>query len=103
MAVPKKHKERIEKFIRIILEHVISEKYPRNFYKTGALDNDYQISISSNGTLPKYNDDRIEINGDINGKKTEIFIIPGAVFITKKVPDDLVNDLTEAFLKLRVK
>lgn len=104
MVVPKKHKEQLRLFIRNVLKLVVTEELTRAFHKFYHPEPDYLIAIHSTGLLPKYNDDRIEVTGNINGKKLNtFFILPANAFITKKVPDDLVNDLTEAFLKLRIK
>lgn len=103
MAVPKKHKARIEKFVRIVLEKVVSEEIPRVFFRRGQLDEKYQICIYSGGLLPQFNDDRIGVNGDVNGKKIDFFYVSGESLQNNKLDDKLVKDIVEAFLKLRVK
>lgn len=103
MAVPKKHKERIEKFVRLVLEMVVKEEIARLFFKQGNLDVNYKIAIYSKGLLPRYNDDRIEVRGNINGKDIETFFITGESLTNNKLDDILVNDIVEAYLKLRVK
>lgn len=103
MAIPKKLQERVSKFIGIVLTKVVNGELSRAFFKRGALDSNYTISLYSNGLLPLYNDDRIEISGDINGKNIGTFIISGASLANQQVDDQLVKDLTQAFASLRIK
>lgn len=103
MALPKKHKERVSKFIQIVLNKVVSGETERAFFRKGALDSNYTIALYSTGLLPLYNDDRIEITGDINGKKIGVFILSGESLANNKVDDQLVADLTQAFMSLRIK
>ncbi|KAB3419287.1 hypothetical protein F9Z84_07225 [Escherichia coli] len=103
MAIPKKHKERVSKFIQIVLDKVVAGETSRAFYRKGALDGNYTIALYSTGLLPLYNDDRIEVCGDINGKKIDVFILSGESLANNKVDDKLVADLTQAFMSLRIK
>lgn len=103
MAIPKKHKDRIEKFVRIVLEKVVKEEICRVFFKRGQLDSTYLISIYSGGLLPMFNDDRIEVCGDVNGKKIPSFYISGESLANHKLEDELVKEIVQAYLKLRIK
>lgn len=103
MAIPKKHVPRVTKFIEIVLGKVVTGEIDRCFYRKGALDANYTIALYSNGLLPLYNDDRIEICGDINGKKIEMHILTGEELTAKSLSPTLVKSLTEAFTKLRIK
>lgn len=103
MAIPKKHKERIEKFVRIVLNQVVTEEIARVFNKTGKLDENYTITLYNGILLPMYNDDRIEVNGHVNGKKIPSFFISGESMVTQKLDDVVVKKVVESFIKLRVK
>lgn len=103
MAIPKKLQERVSKFIGIVLTKVVTGELSRAFFKRGALDSNYTITLFSNGLLPLYNDDRIEISGEINGKKIDNFFISGQSLANQQVDDQLVKDLTQAFMSLRIK
>lgn len=103
MALPKKHKERVSKFVEIVLGKVVSGETDRAFFRKGALDSNYTIALYSTGLLPLYNDDRIEITGDVNGKKIDVFILSGASLANNQVDDQLVADITQAFMTLRIK
>lgn len=103
MAIPKKHIPRVTKFIEIVLGKVVTGEIERCFYRKGALDSNYTIALYSNGLLPLYNDDRIEICGDINGKKIETHILTGEEINARSLDPKLVKSLTEAFAKLRIK
>lgn len=103
MAIPKKLHERVSKFVGIVLNKVVNDETSRAFFNRGALDGNYTISLYSNGLLPLYNDDRIEVSGDINGKKIDTFILSGQSLANKQVDDQLVKDLTQAFISLRIK
>lgn len=103
MAIPKKHAARVTKFVEIVLGMVVEEKLSRCFYKQGALDSNYQISIFNNQLLPQYNDDRIEFNAQVNDKKTETFTITGESLANKKLDPELVKNVSSAIMKLRIK
>jgi hypothetical protein len=103
MPVPKKHQPRIEKFVEIVLTKVVTEELDRAFFKKGKLDDNYSIALYSTGLLPLYNDDRIEIAGAINDKRIDPFILSNDSLLKKKVESKLIKDLTEAFMKLRIK
>ncbi|QYN80051.1 putative replication protein [Kosakonia phage Kc263] len=93
----------MSKFVGIVLGKVVSGETERAFFRKGALDSHYTIALYSTGLLPLYNDDRIEITGDINGKKIDVFILPGTALANNQVDDQLVADLTQAFMTLRIK
>ena len=103
MAIPKKHLERVTKFVNIVVGMVVSEELDRVFYRKGVLDSNYTISLYSTGLLPMYNDDRIEIRAEVNEKKTDCFFISGKSLADKTIDPTLVKDLTEAIMKLRIK
>lgn len=103
MAIPKKHKERIEKFVRIVLNQVVTEQIARVFNKVGKLDGNYVITLYNGILLPMYNDDRIEVNGHVNGKKIPPFFISGESMATQKLDDVVVKEVVDSFIKLRVK
>lgn len=103
MAIPKKHAARVAKFVEIVIGMVVEEKLDRTFYKAGALDSNYRLSLYSTGLLPLYNDDRIEIIAQVNDKKTEMFILPGKDLADKKVDPKLVKTIADAIMKLRIK
>lgn len=103
MAIPKKHKDRVEKFVQIVLGMVVEDKLPRCFCKAGALDSNYRISIYNNQLLPWYNDDRIEFTAQVNDKKTELFTITGESLANNKLDPKLVKDVVSSIMKLRIK
>lgn len=103
MALPKKLRPRVEKFIEIVLTKVVTEELDRAFFKKGKLDDNYTIALYSTGLLPLYNDSRIEIKGDINGKQTNISILSCASLTNRTLDKALVKELTEAFMSLRIK
>lgn len=103
MPIPKKHKARVEKFINIVLGKVVSEELDRSFFKKGALDPNYTIALYSTGLLPLYTDSRIEVMGDINGVKTPIAILTCDALSNKRLDKSLVDELTQSFMKLRIK
>lgn len=103
MAIAKKHKARIEKFVTIVLELVVNEKTERIFYRKGKLDEALTISIYSEGLLPNYNDDTIEVTGDINGKHIGTFLLSGQSLANHILDKELVKDIVEAYMKLRIK
>jgi hypothetical protein len=103
MAIPKKLRPRVEKFIGIVLTKVVNEELDRSFFKKGKLDDNYTIALYSTGLLPLYNDNRIEIGGAINDKRIGLFILSSESLINRKVDDELIKELTEAFMKLRIK
>lgn len=103
MAIPKSHQPRVEKFIRIVLERVLSGELHRGFFKKGMLDVNYTISLYSTTLLPLYNDERIELKAEINGKATEIFILDNNSLVSQRLDDNLISALVQAIMKLRVK
>lgn len=103
MAIPKKHAPRVAKFMEIVIGMVVEEKLERVFYRAGALDGNYRLSLYSLGLLPLYNDDRIEFQAAVNDKKTDTFIISGKDLADKKVDPQLVKDVAAAIMKLRIK
>jgi hypothetical protein len=103
MAIPKKHKERVEKFVRIVLEKVVKEEVERIFFRKGKLTDDYAISIYSTGLLPNYNDDTIEVSGDVNGKTIGVFLLPGKSIADHALDDKLVKEIIDAYMTLRIK
>lgn len=103
MPIPKKLRPRVEQFITIVLGKVVSGELERSFFRRGKLDDNYTISLYSNGLLPLYNDSRIEVLGSINDKETQISILSCASLSTQTLDKGLVDELTEAFMKLRIK
>lgn len=103
MPVPKKLRPRVEQFITIVLGKVVRGETERCFFKRGKLDNNYTISLYSNGLLPLYNDSRIEILGKINDKEIPISILSCASLSTQTLDKTLIEELTTAFMKLRIK
>ena len=82
---------------------VVREETPRAFYRKGALDPNYQISLYSTGLLPQGNDDTIEISGKVNDKEIGKFYIKGPDIANHKLDPQLVKDVVDAFAKLRIK
>lgn len=103
MAIPKKLKPRVEKFIEIVLTKVLNEELDRSFFKKGMLDSNYSISLYSTGLLPLYNDCRIEVSGAINDKRIEPFILSNDSLVNRKLDSGVVRDVVESFMKLRIK
>lgn len=103
MAIPKKHLPRVAKFTELVLGLVVREETPRVFYRKGALDANYQISLYSTGLLPQGNDDTIEISGKVNDKEIGKFYIKGSDIASHTVDKQLVKDVTDAFAKIRIK
>lgn len=103
MAIPKKHQPRLTKFVEIVLGKVITEEICRNFNRKGKLDDNYTVTLYSTGLLPMYNDDRIEVCGDINDKKIEPFFISGASLAAGKLDKDVIPSVVQSFMKLRIK
>lgn len=103
MAIPKKHAPRVKKFVEIVLGMVVKEELPRAFYRKGALDSNYQLAIYNHALLPLYNDDRIEFYADVNGKKTEAFIITGESLSTHILDTKLVDLVSAAIMKIKIK
>lgn len=103
MPLPKKLQPRVEKFVQIVLDKVVSGKVERDFYNRGALDGNYKIALYSTALLPLYNDSRIEVIGDINGKKIPQSILSCDSLSQQRVDPALVKELTEAFMGLRIK
>lgn len=103
MAIPKKHESRLTKFVEIVLAKVVTEEICRNFHRKGKLDDNYTASLYSTGLLPMYNDDRIEVCGDINGKKIDPFFISGASLVSGKLDTNTIRDVVQSFMKLRIK
>lgn len=103
MPIPKSLRPRVEKFIGLVLEKVVTEKLDRAFFQRGALDANYQICLYSTGLLPLYNDERIEVLGEINGKTTPISILSSESLKNHTVDPQLVKELADAFMGLRIK
>lgn len=103
MAIPKKHHPRIVKFTELVLGMVTREETERVFYKAGQLDPNYRISLYSTGLLPQGNDDTIEISGMVNDKKIGLFYISGKSLAEHKLDPKLVKEVSQAFIKLRIK
>lgn len=103
MAIPKKLRPRVEQFVNIVLTKVVKGELERSFFKRGKLDNNYTISLYSNGLLPLYNDSRIEVLGSVNDKVIPISILSCASLSSQTLDKGLVDELTEAFMKLRIK
>lgn len=103
MPIPKAHHPRITKFTEIVLGMVVREETPRVFFKRGVLDSNYSLALYSTGLLPQGNDDTIEISGDCNGKTIGKFLIDGKSLAAHKLDPKLVKDVTQAFIKLKIK
>lgn len=103
MPIPKKLRSRVEQFITIVLTKVVNEELDRAFFQRGKLDSNYTISLYSTGLLPLYNDNRIEVVGKINDKETPFSILSCASLTNRSIDKALVEELTEAFMKLRIK
>jgi len=103
MAIPKKLRPRVEKFIQIVLEQVVTGKVERDFYNRGALDPNYKIALYATALLPLYNDSRIEVIGDVNGKKIPYSILSCDSLSQQRLDPALVKELTDAFMGLRIK
>lgn len=103
MPIPKKHHERIGKFTELVIGMVTREETERVFYRKGALDSNYQISLYSTGLLPQGNDDTIEISGQINDKKIGLFKLSGESLGNHQIDMKLVKEVTQAFIKLKIK
>lgn len=103
MAIPKSLKPRVEKFINIVLGKVVNEELDRSFFKKGSLSPEYTISLYSTSLLPLYIDGRIEVTGEINGKQIPISILTCDALTNKRIDQSLVNELIDAFMKLRIK
>lgn len=103
MAIPKKHGPRVEKFVEIVLGKVVRGESERGFFNKGALDPHYTISLYAVTLLPMYNDGRIEVSGDINGKKIDTFILDNESLVNNTLDNKLVKDIAQAFMTLRIK